>query len=366
MGVLDGVRIVEIAGIGPGPFCGMLLADMGAEVILVERLRGKAGDPLDMGKNAILNRGKRSLALDLKDARAIDAVLGLIDRADALIEGMRPGVMERLGLGPDICLERNPKLVYGRMTGWGQTGPLAQTAGHDLNYIALSGALWYSGEPGKPPLAPPTLVGDLGGGALYLAMGILAGILNVQRGGAGQVIDAAVVDGSANLMNLLLSLHGAGQMPIERGQGILDGPHFVSIQALEPQFNALLFGKLGLGDDPEFRNPYDPACYARLRVRLAALFATQPRQHWVDLLEGSDACFAPVLTPAEAMAHPHLASRGVYARRDGVLQAAPAPRFSVTPAAEPGAVPRRGEHGAEILRAAGLDENEIGELLAEQ
>ena len=377
MGVLDGIRVVEIAGIGPGPFCGMLLADMGAEVILVERLSGKAGDPLDMGKNAILNRGKRSLALDLKDPRAIAAVLRLIEGADALIEGMRPGVMERLGLGPDICLARNPKLVYGRMTGWGQTGPLAQTAGHDLNYIALSGALWYSGEPGKPPLAPPTLVGDLGGGALYLAMGLLAGILNVQRGGAGQVVDAAVVDGSANLMNLLLSLHAAGQLPIERGQGILDGPHwcgtytcadghFISIQALEPQFNALLFSKLGLGDDPEFSHPYDPACYVRLRVRLAALFATQPRQHWVDLLEGSDACFAPVLTPVEAMNHPHLAARGIYAERDGVLQAAPAPRFSVTPAAGPGVVPRRGEHGAEILRAAGLGENEIGELLAEQ
>jgi crotonobetainyl-CoA:carnitine CoA-transferase CaiB-like acyl-CoA transferase len=377
MGVLDGIRVVEIAGIGPGPFCGMLLADMGADVILVERVSGSTGDPLNMGKNAIVNRGKRSLALDLKDARAIDAVLKLVERADALIEGMRPGVMERLGLGPDSCLARNPKLVYGRMTGWGQSGPLAQTAGHDLNFIALSGALWYSGEPGKPPLAPPTLVGDMGGGALYLAMGLLAGILNVQRGGAGQVVDAAVVDGSASLMNLLLSLHAAGQMPIERGRGILDGPHwcgtyacadghFVSVQALEPQFNALLFGKLGLGDDPEFSRPYDPGCYARLRERLAALFATQPRRHWVDLLEGSDACFAPVLTPAEAMTHPHMAARGVYAERDGVLQAAPAPRFSASPAGEPGAVPQRGEHGAEILCAAGLDENEIGELLAEQ
>jgi crotonobetainyl-CoA:carnitine CoA-transferase CaiB-like acyl-CoA transferase len=375
MGVLDGVRIVEIAGIGPGPFCGMLLADMGAEVILVERPSGKAGDPLAMGKNAILNRGKRSLALDLKNKRAVDAVLRLVEGADALIEGMRPGVMERLGLGPEICLARNPRLVYGRMTGWGQSGPLAQSAGHDLNYIAISGALWYSGEPGSPPLAPPTLVGDLGGGALYLAMGLLASILNVQRGGTGQVVDAAVVDGSANLMNLLLSLHAAGKLPIERGRGILDGPHwcgtyvcadghFVSVQAVEPQFNALLFNKLGLGDDPEFSRPYDPSCYARLRERLAALFATQTRQHWVDLLEGSDACFAPVLTPPEAMTHPHMAARGVYAERDGVLQAAPAPRFSVTPTAEPGPVPGRGEHGAEILRAAGLGEAEIRELLA--
>ena len=265
MGVLSGIRIVEIAGIGPGPFCGMLLADMGAEVILVERA-GVGGDLLDLGKNTIVNRGKRSVALDLKDPKAIDAVLRLIEGADALIEGMRPGVMERLGLGPDVCLARNPRLVYGRMTGWGQSGPLAQAAGHDLNYIALSGALWFAGEPGRPPLAPPTLVGDLGGGALYLAMGLLAGILHARGSGQGQVVDAAIVDGSANLMNLLLSAHAAGQLPYERGTGLLDGPHwcgsyacadglFVSVQALEPQFNALLFAKLGLGD--EYALPMD-------------------------------------------------------------------------------------------------------------
>jgi crotonobetainyl-CoA:carnitine CoA-transferase CaiB-like acyl-CoA transferase len=375
MGVLDGIRVVEIAGIGPGPFCGMLLADMGAEVTLVERAGAKTGDPLDLGKNAIVNRGKRSLALDLKDARAIDAVLRVIDGADALIEGMRPGVMERLGLGPEVCLARNSRLVYGRMTGWGQHGPLAQAAGHDINYIGLSGALWFSGAPGEPPMAPPTLVGDLGGGALYLALGIVAAVLNVKRGGSGQVIDAAIVDGSANLMNLLLSAHAAGQQPFERGVGLLDGPHwygsyacadghFVSVGALEPQFNALLFRKLGVGDDPDFQQPYDPRRYARLRARLSALFATEPRQHWVDLLEGSDACFAPVLTPAEAMAHPHIAARGVYDRRDGVLQAAPAPRFSATPASMPGAVPKRGEHGAEILRSAGLSDADIGQLLS--
>ena len=373
MGVLEGIRIIEIAGIGPAPFCGMLLADMGADVILVERSRTKAGDPLDLGKNAIVNRGKRSLALDLKDARAIEAVSRLIDDADALIEGMRPGVMERLGLGPDATLARNPRLVYGRMTGWGQDGPLAQAAGHDLNYIALSGALWFSGEPGRPPLAPPTLVGDLGGGALYLAMGLLAGILNVQRGGAGQVIDAAIVDGSANLMNLLLSAHAAGQQSFERGRGLLDGPHwcgsyacadghFISLQALEPQFNAMLFDKLGLADDPDFRQPYDPRRWGQLRARMTALFATQPRAHWASLLEGTDACFAPVLTPAEAMSHPHMAARDVYSVRDGVLQAAPAPRFSATPSASAGTVPRRGEHNAEILRAAGLTESEIEEL----
>jgi crotonobetainyl-CoA:carnitine CoA-transferase CaiB-like acyl-CoA transferase len=375
MGVLDGIRVVELAGIGPGPFCGMLLADMGAEVILVERRDVKAGDPLDLGKNTIVNRGKRSLALDLKDARAIDAVLRLLENADALIEGMRPGVMERLGLGPDVCLERNPRLVYGRMTGWGQDGPLAQAAGHDHNYIALSGALWFSGEPGRPPLAPTTLIGDLGGGALYLAMGLIAGILNARHTGRGQVVDAAIVDGSANLMNLLLSLHAAGQQPFERGRGLLDGPHwsgsyacadghFINVQALEPQFNALLFERLGLGDDPEFRHPYDPRRWGHLRERFTALFASQPRSHWVSLLEGSDACFAPVLTPAESMAHPHMAARGIYSKPDGVLQAAPAPRFSATPSGTPGAVPRRGEHSAEILRAAGLSETEIKQLLS--
>ncbi len=373
MGVLSGVRVVEIAGLGPGPFCGMLLADMGAEVILVERLGSKAGDPMDLGQKAIVNRGKPSVARDLEDPQAIDAVLRLVNGADALIEGMRPGVMERLGLGPDVCLTRNPRLVYGRMTGWGQSGPLAHAAGHDLNYIGISGALWYAGEPGRPPLAPPTLVGDLGGGALYLAMGLLAGILNARGGGAGQVVDAAIVDGSANLMNLLLSTHAAGLLPMERGQGLLDGPHwcgsyacadglFVSVQALEPQFNALLFAKLGLGEDPDFKKPYDARLWLRLRQRLADVFASQKRQHWVDLLEGTDACFAPVLSPREAMAHPHMAARGVYAEPHGVLQAAPAPRFSATPAATPGAVPRRGEHTAQVLRGAGLGDAQIAAL----
>ena len=372
MGVLDGIRVVEIAGLGPAPFCGMLLADMGAQVTLVERTGGKSGDPLDLGKNAIVNRGKRSLALDLKDPQAIEAVLRLIEEADVLIEGMRPGVMERLGLGPEVCLARNPRLVYGRMTGWGQQGPMAQAAGHDINYIALSGALWYSGAPGSAPMAPPTLVGDLGGGALYLAMGVLAGVLHARTHGKGQVIDAAIVDGSANLMNLLLSVHAAGQQPMERGRGLLDGPHwygsylcadghYISVGALEPQFSTLLFAKLGLADDPDFKNPYNPRTWAVLRTRLEAIFAGQPRSHWVDLMEGSDACFAPVLTPAEALEHPHMAERGVYFKRDGILQARPAPRFSACPA-EPGPVPARGEHGVAILRELGLDDDAIARL----
>ena len=374
MGVLDGVHIVEIAGIGPGPFCGMLLADMGAQVTLIERAGGKANDPLELGKNAIVHRGKRSLALDLKDPQAIAAVLRLIDEADAVIEGMRPGVMERLGLGPQVCLARNPSLVYGRMTGWGQQGPLAQAAGHDINYIALSGALWFSGMPGEPPMAPPTLVGDLGGGALYLALGLLAGILHARQHGQGQVIDAAIVDGSASLMNLLLSAHAAGQQPFERGCGLLDGPHwygsyrcadghFISIGALEPQFSALLFKQLGLGDDPDFARPYDPRCWGGLRQRLEQIFAGAPRQHWVGLMEGSDACFSPVLTPAEAAQHPHMVARGVYFERDGVLQARPAPRFSACPAHDTGAVPKRGEHSLEILRGLGLGEADIAQLL---
>lgn len=373
MGVLDGVRIVEIAGIGPGPFCGMLMADMGAEVILVERAGAKGAGMHDLGQNAIVNRGKKSIALDLKNPDAIEAVLRLIEGADALIEGMRPGVMERLGLGPQVCLARNPRLIYGRMTGWGQHGPLAQAAGHDLNYIALSGALWFSGEPGQPPMTPPTLVGDLGGGALYLAMGILAGIINASTNGIGQVIDAAIVDGSANMMNLLLSAHSAGQQPMERGCGLLDGAYwaqtyacadglFISVQALEPQFNALLLKLLGLGDDAEFKQAYDPRLWGALRERLAAVFIMQPRQHWVDLLEGSDACFAPVLTPVEAMTHPHMAERNVYSRHNGVLQAAPAPRFSTTPSSA-GPVPRHGEHSAQILRKAGLSDALIEQLI---
>ncbi|HEY4068108.1 MAG TPA: CaiB/BaiF CoA-transferase family protein, partial [Burkholderiaceae bacterium] len=308
MGVLEGIRVVEIAGIGPGPFCGMLLADMGAEVILVDRASPNPNDALALGKNAIIHRGKRSLALDLKDPRAVDAVLRLIESADALIEGMRPGVMERLGLGPEACLARNPRLIYGRMTGWGQQGPLAQAAGHDIDYIALSGALWFSGAPGEPPMAPPTLIGDLGGGALYLALGIVAGILRARADGTGQVVDAAIVDGSANLMNLLLSLHAAGQQPFERGRGLLDGPHwygtyacsdgrFIAVGALESPFNTLLFDKLGLKDDPDFKQAYDPLRWPALRARLTAVFGSQPQRHWIALLEGSDACFAPVLTP---------------------------------------------------------------------
>lgn len=372
MGVLSGIRVIEIAGIGPGPFCGMLLADMGADVILIERADSAGTMPL--GQHAIVHRGKRSVKLNLKDPLAVQTVLRLLASADVLIEGMRPGVMERLGLGPDTCLQANPRLVYGRMTGWGQDGPLAQSAGHEINYIALSGALWFSGMPDSPPTAAPTLSGDLGGGALYLALGIVAALLHVRGGGSGQVIDAAIVDGSANLMNLLLSLHGAGMQPMQRGQGLLDGPHWygtyrcaddacITIGPIEPKFNALMFEKLGLADDPAFAQPYDPAGWPTLRGRLEQVFALHPQSHWMTLLEGTDACFAPVLHPGQAMTHPHLQARHVYSAPGGLLQAAPAPRFSLTPSQAGARIPSGGEHGEQILRELGCSDEDIRHLL---
>lgn len=369
MGVLSGVRIIEIAGIGPGPFCGMLLADLGADVIVIER---PGGD--ELGAAGITKRGKRSVVLDLKSPQAVDAALRMIDGADALIEGMRPGVMERLGLGPDVCLERNPHLVYGRMTGWGQEGPLAQAAGHDINYIALSGALWYAGDADRPPMAPPTLVGDLGGGALYLAVGILAALLNARASGQGQVIDAAIVDGSAHLMNLVLDLAAGGMMREQRGTSLLDGPHWyatyrcadgrdISVGALEPKFYQQLLEKLGLKDDPQFAGQNKVMHWPEMRQRLAALFATRSRDEWCSLLEGTDACFAPVLTPSEAARHPHLAERHTYTSANGMLQANAAPRFSRTPSGTPRAIPAHGEHTREVLASLGLPNEQITALI---
>jgi acetyl-CoA hydrolase len=352
-GPLAGLRVLEIAGIGPAPFCGMLLADLGADVVLVDRLQAGAED-LDIGRHAVQNRGKRSIAVDLKTDEGVETVLRLAESCDALIEGMRPGVMERLGLGPDMCLARNPRLVYGRMTGWGQEGPLAQAAGHDLNYIALSGALWYSGQPGEAPMTPPSLVGDIGGGAMYLAVGVLAGVMHARAGGQGQVVDAAIVDGSAHMMSLLWGLKSAGRFSNERGRSVLDGPHwyrtyrcadghFITIGSLEPRFQRVLLEKLGLADDPVYARAYDPQMWPRLHERLAALFAARTRDEWCALLEGTDACFAPVLSPDEAAVHPHMAARQVYGVHAGVLQANPAPRFSRTPG-QVGRVPLRGEH----------------------
>jgi crotonobetainyl-CoA:carnitine CoA-transferase CaiB-like acyl-CoA transferase len=372
MGILDGVRVVEIAGIGPGPFCGMLLADLGADVIAVERPGSGAARPRP---GYIVNRGKRSIELDVKAPGAVDAVLRLVAGADALIEGMRPGVMERLGLGPDACLARNPRLVYGRMTGWGQHGPLAQAAAHDSNYTALAGALWFASRPGEPQHAPPTVIGDVAGGALYLALGIVSGILRARSDGRGQVVDAAIVDGVAHMLTLLLGEHAASPGSFERGTRFYDLAHWagrsyrcadggwINLATVEPQFYAELIRRLGLDGDERFvRGQTDPKAWPVLADELARLFATRARADWCALLEGTDACFAPVLTPAEAAAHPHMAARGVYYTADGVLQAAPAPRFSVTPSPTPGAVPRRGEHTREILEQAGLTAPEIEAL----
>ncbi|MEX0337507.1 MAG: CaiB/BaiF CoA transferase family protein [Arenibacterium sp.] len=356
--MLAGIRVIEIEGIGPGPFAGMLLADMGADVIKVQR----PGGPVSPGvpERAVIDRGKRSIVLDLKDETDRATCLELIATADALIEGFRPGVMERLGLGPDICHAANKALVYGRMTGWGQNGPMADRAGHDMNYIGLAGALWHASPPGQHPMVPATLIGDIGGGALYLAMGILAGILRARTNGQGTVIDAAIYDGAANMMNLLMTLAQSGGFTSERGQGLLDGPHwsrsyrtkddkFMSVQSLEPKFYAIFLERLGLEDDPEFAEQFNKSTWPKLSQRLEKLFAGETQQHWCAIFDGSDACCAPVLTPEDALEHPINQARGVWQKIDGVLQAAPAPRFSDAPPWSPRQAPARGADSADII-----------------
>lgn len=357
--MLSGIRIVEICGIGPGPFCAMHLADLGADVIAVER---DASGPLGTAKAAgsVLNRGKRSVVADLKTDAGRETVLRLIEDADALIEGMRPGVMERLGLGPDVCLGRNSRLVYGRMTGWGQDGPLSQAAGHDNNYISVSGALYHNGGAAAPPSSAITLVGDIGGGALYLAVGLLSGILNARSTGKGTVVDAAIVDGSAHMMQLLLGMKPAGVVAQERGKSMHDSSHFyatyrcadghfVTVGAIEPQFYQLLLQKLGLADDARFAQ-WDRSRWPELQHHFAEVFASRTRDEWRALLEGTDVCFGPVLSPDEAATHPHNVARGIYFERDGYLQASPAPRFDGK-ALPAGPVPLRGQHTDEIARA---------------
>ena len=365
MAMLSGVRIVEFEGLGPGPFCGMLLADLGADVILIERKGG-----MDTGPGAVFKRGKRSIALDLKNEAARDIALRLLDKADALIEGMRPGVMERLGLGPDVVRARNGKIVYGRLTGWGQTGPLAHAAGHDLNYVGLSGAAWYAGAAGDAPAPPPTLVGDVGGGALYLVIGILSGLLRARETGEGAVVDAAIVDGSAHMMNLLYSLRAAGGMPDARGESMLDGAHFygvyqcaddlwISVGPLEPKFYAELLQRLDIADDPGFAAQFDRENWPSLKERLAEVFRKEPRAYWTERLYGTDVCFAPVLTPTEAMEDPHMKARNVIRDIGGVMQAAAAPRFDGETPADPGPVPSSGQHTEEILADIGASEADM-------
>lgn len=360
--MLDGIKILEIEGIGPGPFASMMLADLGADVTVVQR--PGSGQLPGQPERSIMDRGKRTIALDLKSPEDRPVLEALIKRSDALIEGFRPGVMERLGLGPGECHALNPKLVYGRMTGWGQDGPRSRQAGHDLNYISLSGALWYSSHPGEPPLTPPTLVGDIGGGSLYLVAGILSGVIGAGRSGKGCVVDAAIVDGSAHMMMLLNSMRATGMFRDARGQSLLDGPHwsksyvcadggFVTVQCLEAKFYAQFLELMGLQDDADFARQNDPTSWPQATTRLAALFSSQPRAHWAALFADSDACVAPILAPGEAQNDPHMAARGTWVEADGALQSRPAPRFDGV-AADPGSAPARDQHRAEILAELGL------------
>jgi alpha-methylacyl-CoA racemase len=368
MGPLQGIRVLEFAGIGPGPFCAMLLADMGADVVRIDRASSATGRaPVDP-----LLRGRRSIAVDLKSPDGIEAVLRLVASADALLEGFRPGVMERLGLGPNVCLARNPKLVYGRMTGWGQDGPLAQAAGHDINYIALAGALEGIGRAGEPPLPPLNLVGDFGGGGMLLAFGVLAALLEQKRSGKGQVVDAAMVDGAALLMSMFWGMRHIGMWTETRGTNLLDtGAHFyevyecsdgkfISLGSIEPQFYAELVKLAGL-DAKEFPQ-LDRANWPELKKRLAAVFKRKTRAEWCRIMEGSDVCFAPVLAMSEAPSHPHNVARKTFIEVAGVTQPAPAPRFSRTAPEVSRPPARSGEHGEEVLASFGFRPEEIRRL----
>ncbi len=342
-GPLQGHRIIEIAGIGPGPFAAMMLADMGAEVIRVDRAAAVRPDADTRANRDVMARGRRSVALDLKHPDGVEALLRLVEQADGLIEGFRPGVMERLGVGPDACLARNPKLVFGRMTGWGQDGPYAQAAGHDINYISLAGALAHFGRAGEAPTPPLNMVGDFGGGGMLLAFGVVCALLEAQRSGAGQVIDAAMVDGSAVLMTFFYGMEALGAFDQDaRGANLLDtGAHFydvyrckdggyISLGSIEPQFYAELLRLTGLTDDAEFQQQMDKDLWPVLKGRLEVLFLRRTRDEWCELMEHTDVCFAPVLKMREAANHPHNVHRGTFIDVGGTVQPAPAPRFSRT------------------------------------
>ncbi|MDA2945201.1 MAG: CaiB/BaiF CoA-transferase family protein [Actinomycetota bacterium] len=375
-GPLTGYRIIEIAGIGPGPFAAMMLADMGAEVIRVDRAQAVRGAP-DQPVRDVLQRNRRNIALDLKHPDGVAVLLDLVAEADALIEGFRPGVMERLGVGPDVCLERNPRLVFGRMTGWGQTGPYAQAAGHDINYIALGGALAHIGRSHTGPVPPLNLVGDFGGGGMFLAYGVVCALLEAQRSGAGQVVDAAMVDGTATLMGMFWGLSASGiHDPTKRGTSMLDsGAHFydayecsdgewISLGSIEPQFYAELLEKLDLTDDERFTRQMDRSLWPELKDRLRAIFATRTRDEWCELMEHTDICFAPVLTMAEAAEHPHNVERGTFCEVAGLTQPSPAPRFSRTVPEKPGPAAHPGEHTRDVLRAWGIDDARVDAVIA--
>jgi len=375
-GPLNGVRIIELAGIGPGPFAAMLLADMGAEVIRVERAQAVRGPLPDAPAADVLLRGRRNVAIDLKHADGAAILLDLVAGADALIEGFRPGVTERLGIGPDVCLARNPRLVYGRMTGWGQDGPLAHASGHDINYISLAGALAHFRRAGAAPVPPLNMVGDFGGGGMFLAFGVVCGVLEAARSGAGQVVDAAMVDGSAVLMSMFWSFRATPLFDENApGTNLLDtGAHFydvyecadgvfISVGSIEPQFYAELLRLTGLAGDPQFEAQNDRAQWPVLKQRIAELFKTRTRAEWCELMEGSEVCFAPVLTMSEAAEHPHNVARATFVERSGRLQPAPAPRFSRTTAALERPPAHTGEHTREVLSDWGVEAARIDELI---
>lgn len=376
MGPLSGIKIIELAGIGPGPFCAMMLADMGADVIRVDRAQNVVGGDPASPPADVLNRGRRSVGLDLKQPEGVETLLKLVEEADALIEGFRPGVAERLGVGPDVCLARNPRLVFGRMTGWGQDGPYAQMAGHDINYISLAGALEPLGRAGEKPMPPINLIGDFGGGGMLLAFGVATALVEAQRSGQGQVVDAAMVDGAAVLMTMIHAFRAMGIWEDTRGNNLLDtGAYyyevyetkdhkFVSIGSLERQFYAVLLEKLGLTDDESIPHPQDKAQWPAMKERFTEIFLTKSRDEWCEIFEGSDACFAPVLSMTEAPQHPHNQHRGTFVERNGVVQPAPAPRFSRTAAEiqRPPAFP--GQHTDEVLGDWGFDGDEIAKLRA--
>ena len=365
MGPLKGVKVIEFAGIGPGPFCAMLLSDMGAEVVRIDRKGGRGANKFD-----ITSRGRRSLALDLKKPEGVEVALKLIAKSDALLEGFRPGVMEKLGLGPAEALQRNAKLVYGRMTGWGQTGPLSSAAGHDINYIALTGALHAIGRKGATPVPPLNLVGDFGGGALYLAFGMACGLFEAKGSGKGQIIDCAMTDGAASLMSMFYGFKAMGMWTDAKGENMLDGgAHFydtyetsdnkwVSIGSIEPQFYALLLEKAAL-TDPEFQSQMDRSKWPSLKEKIARVIRTKSRSQWDAIMEGTDVCYAPVLSLSEAPNHPHNKARGTFIEIDGVIQPAPAPRFSRTKVEVQGPAPTCGEHNEQVLNDWGFNAGEI-------
>ena len=374
MGPLSGIRIIELAGIGPGPLAGMVLGDLGADIIRVDRI--KASFVLDVApKYAVHARSRRSIAIDLRRPEAVEIVLRLITTADGLIDPFRPGVVERLGIGPEPCLKRNPKLVYGRITGWGQAGPLADKAGHDINYIALAGVLGVIGRKGEAPVPPLNLVADYGGGGMLLAVGMLAGLIESMKSGRGQVVDAAMIDGAALLLGMITGLRGAGLWSDERGTNLLDsGAHFyevyetrdgknVAVGAIEPQFYANLIDKLGLAGEASPAQ-MDRASWPAMKVRFAQIFKTKTRDEWCAIMDEADTCVAPVLSIDEAPTHPHACARAAFVEVDGVQQPSPAPRFSRTPSGKPAVAPMVGANTDEVLSEAKFSADEIAALRA--